>query len=127
MASEESVRTAKRHFRRAFVRLAEMRHRVELCDVTIVVDGEEIRAHRAVLASCSPYFHAMFTSNMAECGQERVQLKELDASSVSQVVQFAYTAEIDVTEKNVQQLLPAASLLQVEGIFTAQFSVTPGA
>jgi kelch-like protein 17 (actinfilin) len=116
MSSEESFVTAQRHYSRAFARLAEMRNRSELCDVTIIVDGEEIRAHRAILASCSRYFHAMFTSNMAECGQDRVRLKELDASSVLQVVRFAYSAEIEVTEKNVQQLLPAASLLQVEDV-----------
>lgn len=115
MASDESPRSAEQHFRRAFVRLAEMRHRAELCDVTILVDGEEIPAHRAILASCSPYFHAMFTSRMAECGQDRVELKGLDAGSVSRLVEFSYTAEIDVTERNVQQLLPAASLLQVQG------------
>lgn len=30
-------------------------------DVTIVFEGRRVRAHKVVLASQSPYFHAMFS------------------------------------------------------------------
>uniref|UniRef100_A0A8C3UAQ7 BTB domain-containing protein n=1 Tax=Catharus ustulatus TaxID=91951 RepID=A0A8C3UAQ7_CATUS len=33
-----------------------------LCDIVLHVATKEIKAHKVVLASCSPYFHAMFTS-----------------------------------------------------------------
>ena len=36
--------------------LFELQQSACLCDVTIDVNGEEIKAHKAILASASPYF-----------------------------------------------------------------------
>lgn len=35
-----------------------------LSDITLVADGVEIQAHKMILASCSPYFYAMFTGKL---------------------------------------------------------------
>lgn len=53
---------SKRHYHDAFVAMSRMRQRGLLCDIVLHVAAKEIRAHKVVLASCSPYFHAMFTS-----------------------------------------------------------------
>lgn len=61
-------RSAK-HSRLALEKFNEMRAEGCLCDVTLVVVSHRINAHRLVLASCSNYFRAMFTSEMAESRQ----------------------------------------------------------
>ena len=55
-------------------RLNDLREREELCDITIIVQGRAIKAHRAVLAASSQYFNAMFTAKMSERNQATVSL-----------------------------------------------------
>ncbi|XP_069039717.1 kelch-like protein 17 isoform X3 [Lepisosteus oculatus] len=107
---------SKRHYHDSFVSMNRMRQRGLLCDIVLHVGTKEIKAHKVVLASCSPYFHAMFTSEMSESRQTHVTLHDIDPQALEQLVQYAYTAEIVVGEGNVQTLLPAASLLQLNGV-----------
>ena len=56
--------------------LFNLRENGKLCDVTLISDGKSINAHRVVLAACSEYFDAMFTSGMSETCQNEVNLKK---------------------------------------------------
>uniref|UniRef100_A0A672PA25 Kelch-like protein 17 n=1 Tax=Sinocyclocheilus grahami TaxID=75366 RepID=A0A672PA25_SINGR len=107
---------SKRHYHDSFVSMNRMRQRGLICDIVLHVANKEIKAHKVVLASCSPYFHAMFTNEMSESRQTHVTLHDIDPQALEQLVQYAYTAEIVVGEGNVQTLLPAASLLQLNGV-----------
>ena len=73
-----------------------------LCDVLLVADTVEIPCHKAVLAACSPYFYAMFTGELAEAKADRIVLQEVDGKALSLLIDFVYTAEVHVTEDNVQ-------------------------
>lgn len=86
-----------------------------LCDVVLVADMEEVPAHKMVLASCSQYFYAMFTS-FEESRQERIVLQGVEVQALRTLVDYAYTSCVHVTEENVQQLLPAANLLQLTDV-----------
>ncbi|MCL4126264.1 UNVERIFIED_CONTAM: hypothetical protein GTU68_008791, partial [Idotea baltica] len=103
------------HFPKAFDNLCLMRRQTQLCDVILVADEIEIPAHKMVLASCSPYFHAMFTS-FEESRQERITLQDIDGSALQLLIEYVYNAEVLVTENNVQVLLPAANLLQLTDV-----------
>lgn len=73
-----------------------------LCDVQLVADDIQLSAHRVVLAACSHYFNAMFTSKLSESRTERIILKQIDGKTLSALVDFIYTSEIRITEENVQ-------------------------
>ncbi|KAI1893095.1 hypothetical protein AGOR_G00140370 [Albula goreensis] len=87
-----------------------------LCDITLRVEGTDFPAHRIVLAACSDYFCAMFTSELSEKGKSFVDIQGLTASTMEILLDFVYTETVLVTVENVQELLPAACLLQLKGV-----------
>ncbi len=92
----------KEHFGRAFHVLNTMRQESMLTDVTVSAGNRKIRAHRAVLASASPYFYAMFTGDLSESRQEIIVLKEIDPKALELLIEYCYKAEVQVNEENVQ-------------------------
>lgn len=86
-----------------------------LCDVVLIADGFEIPAHKMVLASCSPYFYAMFTG-FEESRQDRIVIQGVDYHALELLVEYVYSSVIVVTEENVQVLLAAANLLQLTDV-----------
>lgn len=110
---------SKGHAHHLLSKMDGLRRERQLCDVVLQVGQREISAHRLVLSACSQYFCAMFTNQMLESKQEYVTLSDIDANSVEEIVNFAYTGEIEINEDNVQQLLKASSILQLTEIVTA--------
>ena len=90
-----------------------------LIDVKICVQDKEFPCHRNVLAATSPYFRAMFTIDLNESKQEKIRILEVDANSVQQVIEYAYTGRIEITKSNAQNLLGVASLFQIIPIHNA--------
>ncbi|XP_070538091.1 kelch-like protein 24a [Ptychodera flava] len=82
-------------------------------DVTLVVGNREYPCHKAVLASCSPYFRAMFTSDMKERNADRVQIKDVQVDVMDVIMRFIYTGKVSISPQNVQAIFEGASLLQV--------------
>ncbi|XP_043473536.1 ring canal kelch homolog [Leptopilina heterotoma] len=104
------------HTDRAFEVMDAMRKQNLLCDVILIADsGIEVPAHKMILAACSPYFYAMFTS-FEERDQDKITLQGVDHSALELLVEYVYSSEVYVTEDNVQVLLPAANLLQLTDV-----------
>ena len=55
----------------------------------------------------------MFTGELAESRQTEIIIHDVDESAMELLIEFCYTSRIIVDEKNVQMLLPAACILQV--------------
>lgn len=83
------------------------------------VGNRLIPCHKLVLACVVPYFRAMFLSDMAEAKQDLIEIRDFDADAIQDLVGFAYSSRLTLTVDNVQPLLYAACILQVELIARA--------
>ncbi|XP_070532214.1 kelch-like protein 20 [Ptychodera flava] len=110
------VYNSDKHPRQTLEAINTLRKHRELCDVVIIVGQKRIFAHRIILSACSPYFHAMFTGELAESRQTEVTIRDIDEHAMELLIEFAYTSTIVVEEGNVQTLLPAACLMQLQEI-----------
>ncbi|XP_075061432.1 kelch-like ECH-associated protein 1A isoform X2 [Mixophyes fleayi] len=115
--------TIENHSSKAFERMDELRRNNQLCDVLIKViyNGQEkdFPAHKIVLASCSSFFRAMFTSNFRECYAKEVTIKDMCPLVMQRLIEFAYTSRITVGEKCVLHVLMGAMRYQMEDVAQA--------
>ncbi|NXH18362.1 ZBT7A protein, partial [Bucco capensis] len=96
--------------------LNEQRNNGLLCDVVILVEGQEFPTHRSVLAACSQYFKKLFTSGLVVDQQNVYEIDFLSADALSALLEFAYTATLTVSTSNVNDILNAATLLEIPAV-----------
>ncbi|KAM4810078.1 kelch-like ECH-associated protein 1A [Rhinophrynus dorsalis] len=115
--------TIEHHTSNAFEKMDELRRNNQLCDVLIRVSyngqEEDFYVHKVVLASCSPFFRAMFTNNFRECHAREVTIKDICPIVMQKLIEFAYTSRITVGEKCVLHVLLAAMRYQMEDVAKA--------
>lgn len=85
-----------------------------MCASPLKVGNKLIPCHKLVLACVIPYFRAMFLSDMAEAKQDLIEIRDFDGDAIQDLVRFAYSSRLTLTVDNVQPLLYAACILQVE-------------
>lgn len=79
----------------------------------------KLQAHRAVLAASSPYFSAMFTGYLCEKDQRSVELHQISTPILRTLIDFIYTGDISITQSNVQELMIAADMLELDRVVRA--------
>lgn len=71
-------------------------------DVTFIVNGEKITAHRLILASQSEYFKQLLFGVMKESKQDVIELKDVeDAGILKLLMEYAYTGCLKL-ENNIE-------------------------
>ncbi|XP_075057822.1 kelch-like protein 30 [Mixophyes fleayi] len=96
--------------------LQSLRFNPQLSDVTLIVQGREFPCHRAVLALCSQYFHAMFTGNFQESISAHVEIKEVDAELMETLINFCYTGRLTINQVNVEGLIRVSNQLNFPAV-----------
>ncbi|XP_014661433.1 PREDICTED: kelch-like protein 13 [Priapulus caudatus] len=110
------------HRREMMMGLDHLRADHLLLDVTLVAEGCEQSAHKAVLAACSDFFRAMFTTRLSGGGggdTAKIHLNGVTANGLRMLVDFAYTSQLSLSADNVDDVLAAADFLQMPRITSA--------
>lgn len=67
----------------------------QFCDVTLLIEGEEYKAHKSVLAASSEYFRELFIEKGAVSSHEAfVDLSGFCKASFLPLLEFAYTSQL---------------------------------
>uniref|UniRef100_A0A8C0VQ46 Kelch repeat and BTB domain containing 12 n=1 Tax=Cyanistes caeruleus TaxID=156563 RepID=A0A8C0VQ46_CYACU len=109
----------QRHSLTLLEQVKRMKESTQIIDVVLVAEGEKFPCHKVVLAAFSAYFKAMFTCGLAECVQREVVLHDVSAESVSVILHYMYSAELRLTNHNVQTVALAAYFMQMEEVCSA--------
>ncbi|KAM9842534.1 transcription regulator protein BACH2 [Aulostomus maculatus] len=113
------VYESKVHCANVLLSLEEQRRQGVLCDVTLLVEGQEVRAHRAVLAASSRYFlQALLGQNRSPGEPEPIiNLPEkVTAKGFVPLLQFAYTAKLVLSQENIHEVILCADFLGVHNL-----------
>lgn len=84
-----------------------------LCDAIISVRNQVFRAHRLVLACVSRRLAKQLAREESD-GPVRCSLESVSPRTFKQVLDFAYTRELEVTRDDLQLLLKAAVVLEMQ-------------
>lgn len=116
LEQDELIFADEKHSDHVLTGLNSLRSSNSFCDVMLCVEAVEYPCHKVVLASFSPYFRAMFSNKMMERTQDRVVLNGVEADTLRELLDYAYTSKIIISRSNVQSLLSAANLLDITTI-----------
>ncbi|XP_029935628.1 kelch-like protein 34 [Myripristis murdjan] len=94
--------------------LQRLRSERRMCDVVLETGGASFPCHRALLASSSDYFWALFGDNMLERFAPSVSLPALTPGGLEAVLDFLYSGWLSLSPSTLPVVLEAARYLQVE-------------
>ena len=100
--------------------LREMMTEGAFTDVTLICeDKKNIKAHRNILAACSPVFKNMFeASNYAN--HPIVFLKGIKSSEMESILQFIYLGETTFNQERLKNFLDASKCLEIPELGSVQ-------
>nr|XP_054587294.1 kelch-like protein 40a [Nothobranchius furzeri]XP_054587375.1 kelch-like protein 40a [Nothobranchius furzeri]XP_054587416.1 kelch-like protein 40a [Nothobranchius furzeri]XP_054587445.1 kelch-like protein 40a [Nothobranchius furzeri] len=87
-------------------------------DCVLKIQDKEFPCHRLVLAASSPFFKAMFLSDLEESKKREIILKDVDPGVMGMILRYLYTSDINLTEQNVQDIFMVANMYQIPSIFS---------
>ena len=92
-----------------------LRKDVEFADVTLACeDGQQVEAHKVILASSSPFFLNLLRRNKHP--HPLIYMRGLKSEDLVAMIDFLYFGEANVYQENLDSFLAVAEELQLKGL-----------
>lgn len=88
-----------------------------LSDVTFLVEGTPVFAHKLMLMRCS-YFRALFLGEMKESKMATIRIEQVSHPIFLQVLEYLYTDQLQIPFESAMELFEAADLFCVPRLKT---------
>jgi len=89
----------------------------EFADVVLVAEEKQIKAHKFILSSCSPFFSKLFKQNPHPI--PLVYLKGVSYENLQNVLSFVYKGETTVSQEKLQSFLEVGEELSINSLTSA--------
>merc|ERR1712208_259969 len=87
----------------------------DFVDVTLVCeDGQQVEAHKVILASSSPFFQKLLGRNKHP--HPLIYMRGVKSDDLLAIVDFLYCGEANVFQENLDSFLAVAEELQLKGL-----------
>ncbi|KAK9969028.1 hypothetical protein ABG768_027239 [Culter alburnus] len=101
--------------------LKELLKENKFVDCFLKVGDRSLPCHKLIMAACSPYFRELyFTEDGVEKkdSSKEVVLENVDPTIMDMIVNYLYSADIEITDENVQDIFAVANRFQIPSVFT---------
>ena len=86
-------------------------------DVTLCLGDEKIPAHKVILASKSPVFDKMFSTDMSESRSNEAKVpNDIRLEVFNELLKFIYTGQVEKLEELALEIFKAAHFYQIEDL-----------
>ena len=100
-----------------------MRGDPDFADVTLACeDGEQIMAHKVILAASSPFFQNLLRKNQHT--HPLIYMRGLKSNNLKAIVDFLYYGEANIYQENLDDFLAFAEELQLKGLSNKEHNPT---
>ncbi|KAG0439705.1 hypothetical protein HPB47_016556, partial [Ixodes persulcatus] len=96
----------------------------EYSDVTLVVAGARLPAHRLILASCSSYFRALLYGGMRESQEKEVVLRDTPREAFELLLRYIYTGQLQLSGLKEDVVLEVLELSHLYGFLELEAGVS---
>ena len=97
----------------------ELRTDRDSTDVTLVCgDDQQVKAHKLILKSCSPFFSNIFTRHSHS--HPMIYMRGIKGKDVEAILDFIYHGEANIFQEDLNDFLALAEELQIKGLIGIQ-------
>ena len=92
-----------------------LRNDRDFSDITLVCeDGQQVEAHKVILAASSPFFHTMLRRNKHP--HPMIYMRGVTSEDLGAIVDFLYFGEANVYQEKIDAFMAIAEELNLKGL-----------